>query len=201
VARFAVKIPVTCCRFAPAHNRGLSSKESKMRTHLIGTAGSGKTTLAQQLAARVGTTHVELDRLYWKAPWTHHTTADFAEHYTPWLAQDRWLMDGEYPEINAQIWAKATTVIWLDYPLPLVMYRLVRRGLHHARAKCNLWDSGSRETLPHLLSRRSIVWRALRSHGRRRMIYTRVMAQPRFAHIQFLRFVAPQETANWLQSI
>ncbi len=40
------------------------------RIYVVGTTGSGKTTLARQLARRLGISHLELDALHWDANWT-----------------------------------------------------------------------------------------------------------------------------------
>ncbi|WP_436796679.1 AAA family ATPase, partial [Escherichia coli] len=36
---------------------------------VVGTSGAGKSTFSAALAARLGCTHVELDRLYWGPGW------------------------------------------------------------------------------------------------------------------------------------
>lgn len=39
------------------------------RIVVVGTSGAGKTTIACQIAARLGLPHVELDELHWDANW------------------------------------------------------------------------------------------------------------------------------------
>jgi len=172
-----------------------------MRIHLIGTAGAGKTTLARQLAHRLALPHIELDTHYWQPQWRHRTQADFQRQYTAQLASAAWVVDGEYPEVNGQIWPKAELVIWLDYPLPLVLGRLLRRGLSAALTRHNLWGSDNYETLPHLFGAHSIFHRARSAHYRRRRYYAQLMRDPRYAHLRFLRFATPRATQQWLHTL
>ncbi len=39
------------------------------RIAIVGTTGSGKTTLAQQLSQRINVPHIELDALHWEPNW------------------------------------------------------------------------------------------------------------------------------------
>lgn len=172
-----------------------------MRIHLIGTAGSGKTTLARQLTQRLGLPHIELDAHYWQPQWRHRTNADFHRQYAAQIVADAWVVDGEYPEVNRHIWAKAELVIWLDYALPLVLGRVLRRGLVAALTKRNLWESGNYETLPQLFGKQSLAHRARRTHRRRQQLYTKALDDPRFSHVRFLRFISPKATKQWLRTL
>lgn len=47
------------------------SDEPMRRVSVVGNSGSGKTTFAAQLAARLGVPHVEFDAIYWGPNWSH----------------------------------------------------------------------------------------------------------------------------------
>ena len=52
----------------------------------------------------------------------------------------------------------ADTLIWLDLPFPLVMWRLLRRTLGRIRSRQDLWGTGNRESFRGaFLSRDSIL--------------------------------------------
>ncbi|NLG68109.1 MAG: adenylate kinase, partial [Firmicutes bacterium] len=38
-----------------------------------------------------------------------------------------WVVDGNYSRVRDILWPMADTVVWLDYPLPVILGRLLRR--------------------------------------------------------------------------
>src|SRR5213594_2068303 len=103
------------------------SADRCQRIAVVGTTGAGKTTLARQLAQRLGLRHVELDALYWEPNWTSATTGVFRERTAQALSGDSWVVDGNYGRVRDIIWSRADTIIWLDYSLPVIFWRLVWR--------------------------------------------------------------------------
>ena len=88
------------------------------RIVVVGVTGSGKTTLARQLAERFGVRHVELDGLNWEANWVQASTEVFRERVTEATAGDGWVVDGNYRKTHDITWPRATMIVWLDYPFP-----------------------------------------------------------------------------------
>ena len=67
------------------------------------------------------------------------------------------------------VWRPADTLIWLDLPLPLVMWRLLRRTVRRVATQEELWGTGNRESLRNaFFSRNSILLWALKTHHRNR---------------------------------
>ena len=120
---------------------GLNAKlERAMRcVVVVGSSGAGKTTLAQELADRLGVPHVELDALHWGPNWTATPTEILRPRVEAAIAGEGWTVSGNYLTLRDSIWPKADTLIWLDYPMPLVMWRVVRRTVGRCITKERLW--------------------------------------------------------------
>jgi hypothetical protein len=71
------------------------------------------------------------------------------------------------------VWRPADTLVWLDLPLSLVMWRLLRRTLRRVTTQEDLWGTGNRESLRRsFFSRHSILLWALKTHRRNREKFT-----------------------------
>src|SRR5690348_4236079 len=99
------------------------------RILILGRTGSGKTTLARELAAAVGVPHVELDSLYFGPQFTTVPLPVLRERTTAAIAGARWVTDGNKSAVRDLVWPRADTVIWLDYPLVVSLWRLGKRAL------------------------------------------------------------------------
>src|SRR4051794_37995613 len=99
------------------------------RVVVVGTSGSGKTTLAATLARRLCVPHVELDALHWGPHWTAVDPADFRARVAAAVAGPAWVCDGNYSPVRDLVWARADTLVWLDYPMGLVFRRVLFRTL------------------------------------------------------------------------
>ena len=170
------------------------------RIVVVGTTGSGKTTLAGQIARRLRIPHVELDALHWDPGWTAAPTDVFRERVARALAGDVWVVDGNYGKVREVIWDRAEQVIWLDYSLPRILLRLVRRTVARVARRTELWN-GNRERLLDQLGRDSIILWALQTHGRRRRDYEALSANPEYAHLRIVRLRSPRETRRWLSGV
>ncbi len=140
------------------------------RIHVVGTCGSGKTTLARQLAQALNYRHVELDALNWEPGWREASDQVFLERVRDATGEAGWVADGNYARGRPILWAQRPTVIWLDYSFPLVMTRVVSRTAHRVLRQEELWN-GNRESLRKAFSSDSIVWWALTTYHRRRREY------------------------------
>jgi adenylate kinase family enzyme len=110
-------------------------------------------------------------------------------------------MDGNYSMARDIIWHYADTLIWLDFPLPVILYRLLRRSLHRIIYKETLWN-GNRETWRGLfLSRDSLLLWAVKKHRPRRGEFLALFQKPDFAHLTIYRFRTPAALAKWVSSL
>lgn len=122
------------------------------RATVIGCAGAGKTTLARKLAAAMGVPHIELDAMYHQAGWKPLDDQRFqAELSARMAASPRgWVICGNYLTQTGGIqYDHADTLVWLDPPRHVVMWRVITRTLWRALMRCELWN-GNRERLANL---------------------------------------------------
>ena len=99
------------------------------RVMVIGPCGAGKSTVSVELARLFDLPLYHLDRLHWRAGWVEASDEEGRALLEPILAQDRWLIDGNYGGSMAARLAQADTVVYLDYPIRLCLWRILKRLL------------------------------------------------------------------------
>ena len=123
------------------------------RIVVVGTTSSGKSTLAEQLAKKLNLEFIELDALFWEPNWQGANVGVFRKRVETATSSQRgksedssgWVVAGNYRIVRDLIWPKAQAVIWLDYPLHIVFWRMLTRTIRRAVAQEELWN-GNRET-------------------------------------------------------
>ena len=98
------------------------------RILVLGRTGSGKTTLALEIAAALDMQHVELDSLLFNEDRSPVSVDVLRERASAALAGDRWITDGNKRALRDMVWPRADTVIWLDYPVTVSLWRLAKRA-------------------------------------------------------------------------
>lgn len=117
------------------------------------------------------------------------------------IAEEAWVMDGNYSRIRNLVWARAETVVYLNYSFGRVFWQLLNRTLCRSISKEELWH-GNRETLQNsLFSRDSIMYWMLSTYHRRRRQYAARFQQPEFAHLRVVHLRSPKETKVWLNAL
>ena len=97
------------------------------RVMIIGSPGAGKSSLARKLAALAGLPLRHLDAEYWLPGWTEREPAAWQDRLAALVAEERWIIDGNYGGSLAMRAERADTVIFLDYPTALCLWRAVKR--------------------------------------------------------------------------
>ncbi len=170
------------------------------RVNVVGTSCSGKTTLARGLAERLDMPHVEFDALFWGPDWTPVQAQLFRARVTAALEGSRWVADGGYATVRDVTWSRADTVVWLDYPLALVLGRWARRTVRRIRSRQESWaGTGNRESVRNALRRDGLLWWILGTHRRRRREMARAMAER--PDLSWVRLSSPAEAERWLASV
>jgi AAA domain len=164
---------------------------------VLGTSGSGKTTVARELARRLGVPHVELDALFHGPGWTETPPDEFRRRVAAATAGDGWVVDGNYEtKLGDLVLGRADTVVWLDVPLRVALMRVTRRTIRRIRTGEKLW-SGNRESWRGGFFgwESMFVW-TIRSHLWRRRALPRRLA--RHPGLQVVRLRSPDEVESYL---
>ena len=106
------------------------------RILIIGSGGAGKSTLARRLGELTGIPVIHLDAHYWLPGWVVTPKEEWAGKVDALLQGDRWIMDGNFGSTLKQRLPRADTVIYLDYPSWLCLWRVLRRRVqYHGRTR------------------------------------------------------------------
>lgn len=177
-----------------------TNQTSGPRIIIVGVTGAGKTTTAQKLSTALGIPYVELDAIHWLPNWEMVETGLFRQKVTEITAADTWILDGNYRKACDLIWARATTLVWLDYSFPRIFWQLISRSMRRIITQEELWN-GNRESVKGMFfSKESLLLWAIQSYPAFRKAYPELLAQPENAHLQVIRLRSPQETRQFLET-
>jgi adenylate kinase family enzyme len=97
------------------------------RILIIGSSGAGKSTLSRKLGATTGLEVVHLDRIFWNAGWVETPKDEWKQKVEAVLQGDSWIMDGNFSGTLEMRIAACDTVVFLDLPRTICVYRILKR--------------------------------------------------------------------------
>ena len=92
-------------------------------------AGVGKSTFARRLGEALLINVYHLDTFYWKPNWVEASEKEFSKAQQNIVSEDQWIIEGNYNgtfEIRAE---HADTIIYLELPLLVCLYRVIKRRI------------------------------------------------------------------------
>ena len=159
--------------------------------------------MAERLADKLRLDFIELDALNWGPNWTPAGSELLRSRAEQATRSPGWVVAGNYGETRQVTWARAESIIWLDYSLWVIFWRLWRRTWKRVFGKVELWN-GNREhlwTQLKLWSEESLFHWLFKTYLRRKREYPQLFSLPEHAHLKIIHFTTPQEADAWLAQL
>ena len=165
------------------------------RVLVIGSGGAGKSTFARRLGDCTGLPVIHLDALYWRPGWVEPERDAWDDVIDGLIRQERWIMDGNYGRTLDRRLRAADTVVFLDLPRTLCLWRiLARRVRFQGRSRPDM-----REDCPERLTWEFIRWVWTYPAARRPGILQRLEGIKDGRRV--LRLTSPPEVDAFLRDI
>lgn len=163
------------------------------RIVIIGSSGAGKTTLAKKLGPRLGLKVYHLDRFFWQPDWRRKPDDTRIDILQNLAGQSRWVIEGSYLNSSELHLIAADTIIFLDIPPLVCLYRRIKRHREYQGHPGRDLPLGSRDmlTLPVLLH---ILFFPF--HARKKLEYR----LSKFPPEKLVRLHSPEEVERFLRN-
>ncbi|MDT5063273.1 MAG: hypothetical protein QOH63_3732 [Acidobacteriota bacterium] len=98
---------------------------------VIGSGGAGKSTFAKRLGECLKINVVHLDSIYWSPGWVETPKAEWLKTVEELLKRESWIIDGNYSSTLELRLQSCDTVIFLDRPRSVCLWRVLKRVLRY----------------------------------------------------------------------
>jgi adenylate kinase family enzyme len=99
------------------------------RIMIVGQPGSGKSTLAAALGRCTQLPVVHIDKIHWQPGWVERSKAEKTRLCLEAEQQSQWIFEGGHSATWQSRVERADMLIWLDRPVGLRLWRVLRRAV------------------------------------------------------------------------
>jgi len=94
-------------------------------------AGVGKSTFARRIGDILQINVYHLDTMYWKPGWIEASLDEFRSVQEKIVENRQWIIEGNYSSTYEVRMVRADTIIYLELPLYVCLYRVFKRFFQH----------------------------------------------------------------------
>lgn len=168
------------------------------RVAIAGTSGTGKTTLARSIGERLDLPATEIDALFHGPGWQPRPT--FEEDVETVLARPGWVIEWQYRVVRDRIADHADTLVWLDLPIRVTMWRVVRRTVVRRLRRTELWNGNTEPPLWTFFTDHDHIvrWAWMHRHTLHERVPALAQAHP---DLHVIRLRTQREVDTWLTQL
>ncbi|MEE9407265.1 MAG: AAA family ATPase [Polaribacter sp.] len=160
---------------------------------ITGTTCTGKTTLGKKLAKEFLIKQIDLDDIHFLSNWIEKENTAFVKDVNSEIEKHlEWIVTGSYQTLlKDTVWQEGTLIVWLDYPLNLILRRYFIRTYRRVFLKERCCGENY-ETLKSTFSSESLFLWIFKTywHRKRRMHHWK---NTLFSHKEWLILKHPKE--------
>ncbi|MEM6380182.1 MAG: AAA family ATPase [Bacteroidota bacterium] len=168
---------------------------------ITGTTCTGKTTLGKKVAKSLSIAQVDLDEYHFLPNWVEKEKHQFVKDVFAVIDnQKEWVVSGSYQSIfKDSLWKQAFTIVWLDYPLHVILQRYIKRTFRRVVYKEPCCGENY-ETLGRTFSKDSLFLWIFKSYWVRKE-RMRKWKQDDFADKEWIVLTHPKQATKFLAQL
>lgn len=117
------------------------------RVMIVGGPGSGKSTLARVVGAQTGLPVHHMDHIHWMSGWVQRARPERTAMAHAIETTQAWVFEGGFSTTYDHRAGRADTLVWLDLPVALRLWRVTRRlACHYGQRRPDMAE-GCTETI------------------------------------------------------
>lgn len=164
------------------------------RVAIVGSPGSGKTTLSLKLGKLLGMSPVHLDKELWRNDWTLPSEEERQTIHNALIAPETWLIDGMWGGLVEERYKRATVVIHLDYNRFVCLRRAyLRCRQSNGKSRFDMADGCVDKMDAEFVS---YIWNFKRNVGKKLLLLEQANPQ-----VKLYRLSTPKETERFVEEM
>jgi adenylate kinase family enzyme len=168
------------------------------RVLVAGVSGVGKTTLASAISSILGVPHTEIDALFHGPDWVPRES--FLRDVETLTSKDAWVTEWQYTQVRPLLARRADTLVWLDLPVRVALWRLITRTLRRSRSGVELWNGNVEPPLRRIfVDRDHIIRWGVRTRRKLKPVVPRLESE--YPGLRVVRLRSQRDVEVWLATL